>query len=264
MPNPMPLRSLAPLFLLVAAAPAFAFQPFVTDDTGTQGTGGNQLEFSFTRDRRSAPDTVDTTRTAGTVFTRGFTDTLDVFVQANRTAVHSTGTGLSASGGGNPSFGAKWRFYEDADSGVSLALRPEVFLPISAARERDRLGRGKTSHGVTLIATQEVPFGAIHANLFEGRDRYQDAETNPHSRTTRVSLAPVWDVTEKWKLGVDLGTETTSAGGVRTRTNVTSIGTVCSPNKDLDFALGVIRRADANGDSPATTNSLTAGVTWRF
>ena len=38
---------------------AFAFQPLITDDTGTQGEGGNQLEFSFNQDReKAAGDTV--------------------------------------------------------------------------------------------------------------------------------------------------------------------------------------------------------------
>jgi hypothetical protein len=35
---------------------ALAFQPLVTDDTGTQGAGGNQLEFSYSRFVEKEPD----------------------------------------------------------------------------------------------------------------------------------------------------------------------------------------------------------------
>lgn len=198
------------------------------------------------------------------MFTRGFADTLDVFVQANRTSIHSTGAGTNDSGSGNPSFGAKWRFYEGEENGFSLALKPEISLPVSAAKERAGLGTGRSSHSATFIATQEVPFGAVHANLFFGHDHYRDIEANPDARSWRASIAPVWDAAEKWKLGFDTGIEFVSTGGATTRTNFVEIGAIYSPDKDLDLALGVVRSADANGDARAATNSLTLGLTWRF
>jgi len=36
------------------SVPASAFQPLITDDTGTQGSGGNQLELSLNEDRAEA------------------------------------------------------------------------------------------------------------------------------------------------------------------------------------------------------------------
>ena len=39
------------LLLTVSAASSWAFQPLLTDDTGTQGLGENQLEVSFSDDR---------------------------------------------------------------------------------------------------------------------------------------------------------------------------------------------------------------------
>ena len=129
-------RLTAACALPFVAFPAFAFQPLITDDTGTQGSSGNQIEVSFTRDRASSPNDTARKHVLGAVFTRGVTDTLDLFLQANRTAVHSTSSGISSSGGGNPSFGAKWRFYEGEDNGLSFALKPEVLMPVSAARRR--------------------------------------------------------------------------------------------------------------------------------
>ena len=76
-------------------------------------------------------------------------------------------------------------------------------------------------------------------------------------------MAPVWDVNEQWKLALDLGTESTRDGGCTLRSNFVELGAIYSPDKDLDFALGVVRRAD--NDSPhTTTNTVTAGITWRF
>lgn len=74
---------------------------------------------------------------------------------------------------------------------------------------------------------------------------------------------PVWDIAERWKLAADLGTDTARGGGLRVRSNYLELGAIYSPNKDLDFAFGLIRTGD-NQSPKTTTNSPTAGVTWRF
>lgn len=56
----IPRRFLA-LLVGAAALPAAAFQPLVTDDTGTQGKNANQVELSCDRDRARAAG--ETTRT---------------------------------------------------------------------------------------------------------------------------------------------------------------------------------------------------------
>lgn len=257
------LTRIALLTLAALSPAAFAFQPLITDDTGTQGTGGNQIEFAINSDRAVSAGVGTTTDTLPAVYTRGLTDTLDVFFQANHTRIRSAAPGTGASGSGNPSFGAKWRFYENEESKTSLGLKPEIRLPVSAEKEAAGLGTGKTSTGLTLILTQELAFGALHANLASGRNRFSDTTANPNASTTRASLAPVWDVSENWKLALDVGTETEDAGGTKTRSNFYEIGVIFSPDKDLDFALGIVRRSD-NANPNTTTNSATLGVTWRF
>lgn len=90
--------------------PALAFQPLIADDTGTQGSGGNQLEFSFNEDRAKVAGSTDRTRTLPVVYTRGPTDTLDVFAGLSHARIDWSTPGDDASGAGNPAFGAKWRF----------------------------------------------------------------------------------------------------------------------------------------------------------
>lgn len=249
---------------LAPATSSHAFQPLFTDDTGTQGAGGNQLEFAYNRDAAKAAGETTTIRTLQAVYTRGITDAIDVFVQANHARIGSTDpTVASTSGGGNASFGAKWRFYENEKSKTSLGIKPEIRLPVSGGKEASGLGVGRTSYGLTAVLTQEVGFGAVHANVFAGRDRYRDSANNPNNSTFRFSFAPVWDVAEGWKLALDLGSQSDKAGGVRTRTGIVELGAIYSPNKDLDFAFGLIRRSD-NADPKTVTRSVTAGLTWRF
>ena len=260
-------RIAAQLALLTALAgfsvAGFAFQPLITDDTGTQGRGGNQLELSLNEDRTNAAGSIERLHTLPIVYTRGLTDTLDVFAGLSHSRIRSSTPGGDASGGGNPSFGVKWRFYEMEETGTGFAVKPEIFFPVSTGRERAGLGNGKTSGNLTLILTQEVPFGAIHVNAGVGRNRYRDTSNNPDTTRTRASIAPVWDLSGQWKLAFDLGTESAHAGGVSVRSNFAELGAVYSPRKDLDFALGIVRSSD-NENPRATKHTATAGIIWRF
>ena len=248
------------LLLASLSAPAFSFQPLITDDTGTQGSGGNQLEFAISEDRAKSAGQTERTRTLPAVYTRGLTDTIDVFAGISHVRIRG---GDDASGMGNPTLGAKWRFYENEDSKTSFAIKPEIAFPVSSGRENQGLGTGRTSGSLTLIMSQEVPFGAVHVNLGAGRDRYRDSQDQPDVRTQRASIAPVWDLSEQWKLAVDLGLESARADGQRVNTRFVELGAVYSPSKDVDLAFGVLRSSD--NESPKTrTDSVTAGVTWRF
>lgn len=253
----------AALALAGSAQSALAFQPLITDDTGTQGTGGNQLEFGMTEDKAVQGATTTKTRTVPLTYTRGVTDTLDLYVAGSSVRINSTNTAANAGGGGNPALGGKWRFYENEASKTSLGFKQEFRLPVSTDKERLSLGVGKTSFSSTVILTQEVPFGAVHANLWSSRDRYEDTAVNANATTTRFSVAPVWEVTEQFKLALDGGTETRRTDAASTRSRTLEVGAVYSPSKDLDFALGLIRKTD-NAAARTVTNSVTGGVTWRF
>jgi len=251
------------LCLAAHALPGLAFQPLITDDAGTQGTAANQLEISYNEDRAKTAGDLVRVQTLPFVYTRGLSETLDVFAATAYSRIRSSSAGQSGSGYGNPSVGAKWRFYENEESKSSLALKPEVIFPVSAGREDAGLGTGKTSGNLTAILTQEVPFGAVHVNAGVGHDRYRDTQSNPDTTTWRASLAPVWDVSEQWKLALDVGTESARAAARTTRASYAELGAIYSPSKDLDLALGCVRRAD-NASPRTTTDTATVGLTWRF
>jgi len=256
---------IALLVLSGISASAFAFQPLITDDTGTQGGGGNQFEFSLNSDRAEAAGKVDRLRSLPIAYTRGLSEALDVYAGLSyaRTRPDAGADADDTNGSGNPSLGAKWRFYENDRSKISFALKPEILFPVSSVRENAGLGTGRTSGSLTLILTQEVPFGAVHINAGMGRDRYRNTSNNPDATSTRASIAPVWNLGERWKLALDLGTESAHAAGTRVRSNFAELGAIYSPGRNLDFALGILRASD-NDDPGATTHTATAGVTWRY
>ncbi len=261
-----PRRLLAQVAPIVVAGFSFqvlAFQPLITDDTGTQGADGNQLEFSFNEDRATAAGDTVRVQTIPVVYTRGLSETVDGYAGIGFSRILSSAPGLDRSGYGNSALGAKWRFYDDIEGGTSFALKPEIIFPVIERLENAGLGTGKPSANLTLILTQTVSFGAIHINAGIARDRFRNALNNPDATTTRASMAPVWDVNEQWKLALDLGTESTRGAGTALRSNFVELCAIYSPDKDLDFDFGIVRRAD--NDSPkTTTQTASIGMTWRF
>jgi hypothetical protein len=251
------------LGLALISSQVFALQPLITDDTGTQGEGGNQAEVSFNHDRSKAGGAVDRLQSLPVVYTRGVTETLDVYVGTSYASLRGDDGRGTTSGMGSPSLGAKWRFFDDEESKTSLAIKPELVFPVSERREDGGLGVGKTSANLTLILSQELPFGALHVNAGVGRDRFRNTQENPDATTRRFSLAPVWDVAEQWKLALDMGVESARAAGRTVHSKFAEIGAIYSPHKDVDLALGVIRAND-NESPRTTTDSVSVGATFRF
>jgi hypothetical protein len=251
---------------LIAAAgaislPALAFQPLITDDTGTQGAGGNQLEAGYSRVAIGA----DRERSAGFAFTRGITDALDGFVETAHVGTEPAG-GPVTSGWSNVALGAKWRFLECGECQYSVAFKPVVVLPVGQQDETDGLGSGKISWEATLIGTMEFGWGALHANALIGRERFKDQANGPDADNWQLSLAPAVQLGEQWLVAADLGvgeSEATDGSGT-TETTFAEIGTVFAPNEDLELALGVIRARSELAGVRAYATEITAGVTWRF
>jgi len=259
-----PLRPcIAALLLATLSGATLAFQPLITDDTGTQGQGGKQIEIAYVDEQASLAGDTTRTRTLPLVYTWGASDTLDVYLGIVPTQIRSSIPGVDTGGLGNTALGAKWRFWERADGGTSVAIKPEIRLPVGAGQEAAGLGAGMTSYGLTLILTQELPFGAIHFNLGKGRDLFLDPDANPHATTLHVSMAPVWNLSAQWKLALGLGREFVSTEGDTTNTRFVQIGAIYSPSKDIDIALGVLRNTD-DALPQTTTTTATLGLTWRF
>ncbi|WP_295538293.1 transporter [uncultured Pseudacidovorax sp.] len=254
-----PVR-LALLPLAGACLPALALQPLVTDDTGTQGAGAQQIELSLSRTAsRSGPSRSVASALAPT-YTYGVVDALDVY--ASQPFLHNRSEGLGTSGWGNAAIGAKWRFYENEGTGTSLGIKPELQAQVGEGREGRGLGTGRTSGQLSLLASQQLPFGALHLNYAWGRQRMRDPEATATGR--RLSAALVWKLDDAWSLVGDLGVQRLhDRGGQRQRSGFAELGIIHALSPQWDIALGVIGSRDrATPANRATTG--TVGLTGRF
>jgi hypothetical protein len=256
-PNPLAHIALIGAIGLAGMLPAsaLAYHPLVTDDTGTQGLSGNQLEIGYDYAHSKTAGVTDIGREVPFTYTRGLTDSLDAFAGIARQTAPGDGWG-------NVGVGAKWRFYEDDAAKFSMAVKPEIVLPISRAKEAAGFGNGKASYGLTLIATKETDFGELHFNLAVERSNYADTVTFTDRRNLyRISVAPVWAVAEKWKLALDLGLQTNPDPAEKSRMGYVELGMVYCPSENLDLSLGITRDVM---DGPVQSTSASFGLTWRF
>jgi hypothetical protein len=242
---------------------ACAFQPLVTDDTGTQGAGGNQIEAAYHRTVDDAPGMRTVTHDVRPVYTLGITDALDLHVGFSYQKIVPPVPDRSEGGWSNTVLGAKWRFYEDETSKLSFALKPELGLPVSKSREARGLGTAGMTYGAGLLMTKATGFGAVHANLSVERVSHADGALDAGERRTRyrASVAPVWDVAQDWKLALDAGVVTNPDRVARSTLGYVELGAIYAPQKDLELALGILRNLR---DGNAASTQVTAGLTWRF
>lgn len=259
----MKLSSTPFAFIALLPASASAFQPLVTDDTGTQGAGGNQIEAAYNRTVDKAPGATIVTHEVPLVFTRGVTDALDLYAGIGYQRIAPAAPATVERGWSNSALGAKWRFHEDAAGKLSFALKSEARFPVSEEKEARGLGTARASYGIVLLMTQETGFGAVHANLAADRVTYSNDVLNSVERRTlyRLSLAPVWDAAEGWKVAFDAGLITNPDRTAKARMGYVELGAIYSPGKDLDLAAGIVRNIM---DGVAHTTQATAGLTWRF
>jgi len=147
--------------------------PMVTDDTDTPGDGnweinlGMHSEFGGGEHRIEAP-TID--------INRGFGDTLQLtyevpyaFVKVNDDA---SGGSRTANGFGDSIFGAKYRFYDNKDTGLSFAIYPQ--LEFRTPGSSKIVSENATGVILPVMMTKEFEHFAIGANLgaeFSGGDQ---------------------------------------------------------------------------------------------
>lgn len=247
-----PFRLTLPTYLLLTAN-AWAYQPLVTDDTGTQGAGGNQLEFAWMHASEKTAGISTRTDSLPMVYTRGLSETLDVAF--GLPWVSSNASGHTESGTGGLSIAAKWRFYEE-EKGWSLALKPQVDFAVSANKEANGLGNHGTTYGATLIATTETGFGEFHINA--GLSHFNGKGGNTDENSRFISVAPVFKVTDNTKVALDLGLDRTAGD----TSYFILLGLVHSPRDTLDLAAGLQKTFSVAGSDNVWTGIV--GVTWRF
>jgi hypothetical protein len=187
------------MIIVFPTLPAFALHPLITDDTGTQGKGGVEVEMGFEHDHDdfrwidSNPESIlSSTLTGqssfGNVLSRddinigtltvayGIIDNLDVIiglpyfhVKTKERRLYYTGPmqGLTykststSSGLSDVNTEFKWKFYEYKV--ISLALKPGVIFPVGDSYRG--LGAGRFGGYAYFISTVDLTPVLIHLNL---------------------------------------------------------------------------------------------------
>ncbi|MFY7871494.1 MAG: hypothetical protein ACOVQL_03865 [Limnohabitans sp.] len=253
------MRKFSFLWSVMLALPlqAGAMQPLITDDTATQGPWRHQLELSLAHEREY-PGRM---RELGMTYTFGLSERVDVFA----TAAHqrTTGTGPLLQGWTPGSLGAKWRLLEIESARTSFALKPVIRLPVSTGREQQGWGPGRVSGNLALIVSREMAWGDLHFNLASGRDRFRPGSGQPEATVRSLSVAPVWTLSEHWKLAADLGLEQVRSAEGPKRTRWMEWALIHQHSPESEWALGWIRSTPLERPG-VTASTLNAGWTWRF
>lgn len=262
-----PMLGALALASTTSLAPAHAFFPFVTDDTGTQGAGGNQIEVNYEFVKEYADEIDLEGRVIGTGsgtvnafpagYTYGVTDNLDVFVGVARQT--------SPSGWLNSEIGAKWVFAGDQTSGWSAAIKPTLLLPVSKRMQDRGLGNAKTNIGLTLVTSYMAADHELHLNLDYTSNNYALTDESEEQRKSlwRISAAPVYVINDRWKAGIDVGFETNPTYSSHYQA-FGEVGLSYAPMENLQIGLGVIGATVLNSPDKGWSWAVTTGVAYQF
>lgn len=245
------VSAIAVLMLGLWVGTAFAAHPLVSEDTGTQGPGGNQIELNSDWSK----DAGKTTGTAAFTYTRGLTETVDVFMNVPNTWKSPAG---ESTGMGDTSLGAKWRVFEN--DGFSLGVKPE--WRFATGDENKGLGNGKDSYAMTLMGQIEAGDFTFLLNYGTTRNRFQLQSDQDDKRKTvnRFSVAMLYGLTDRMTVFVDTGRSDAADKVDATKPKFMLLGAIYSLTDDLDLDIGYKKGLN---DSEIDTQ-WGVGATWRF
>lgn len=253
---------------LTFGSPVKAYFPLITDDTGTQGRGGHQLEFTYVHARDSADVFDDNGRVIDSplgmsnafpiTYTYGLTDDLDVFVGV----VPQTGP---VAGWQNTGLGLKWTLAGDQEAGWSFAVRPSVLFPVSRQQQSKGLGNAATNWGVNLIGSYVAESHELHLNASYSSNRYaQILDGEPQRKDLwSVSAAPVLVLNPQWKLALDMGLQTNPAYN-SSYVAFGEVALIYAPLKNLQVGIGLLGSAALSAKDNSHGLAVLGGVTWQF
>jgi len=220
----------AAVLLLACADAARAAHPLLTEDTGTQGRGNWQLEFTWDQERTAIAGGHEKVDGLGLVLSYGPTDTVDLIIGLPYARVRADGD-PTVRGMGDVELAAKWRFWER--DGLSLALRPGATF--ATGNEDKGLGSGEVSPGLLGILSYEFDPWALHLHLGYTHNRNVHDERRD---ITEQSIAVVRQIGERLQFVADVSRETNPDRDSDTAIATAVAGLVWSVSEDFDLDVG--------------------------
>lgn len=235
-------RSFAFLALLLLSRNAYSAHPLNTEDTGTQGSGGWQLELNGERNRDEGVRGAQ----ALTVLSYGVAENLDV-----QAGLPWQDLG-DERGIGDALVAIKWRFWEQGP--FSLGTRAGFLFP--TADEQRGLGNGKTNFAALLIGSYEGERWLFHAHA-----GYRDNRNTLGNRAslTELSAAVLYKLTEQIRPLLDVSRLTNPDPASDQALQNVVLGVIWQATKQLDLDAGL-----RFGNQPAIDRALMLGVTLRW
>lgn len=199
----------------LAAMPAHAAHPLITEDTATQGAGRHQLEVFGEQSRAGGRRDELTTG----VLSYGAAQAADVQLSLP----------VPRNGVGDVALDLKWRFFErDA---LSVALKPGLTLP--TGDESAGRGTGRATWGSLLIVSYAPGAFALHGHLGYRRNENKLGE---RGSLRQLAAAATYRVAHVRFVG-ELTRETNPAPGGR-GVRYATLGAIWSMRRDVDLDLG--------------------------
>ncbi len=193
--------------LLFVSTMAWAGHPLITDDTGTQGKGGFQLEVTGQYD--TDKETVGGVSTeskgvqAATTLSYGLIETADLVLGIPYRWAEIKADGVTTydeKGVSDMTLDLKWRFFES--QGLSLAIKPGLRFP--TGNDAKGLGTGRTGYQAFLLGSLEAAPWAFHSNLgYIGNESKADEEKH----LWHASLAATYEILKGLTIVGNVGAE---------------------------------------------------------
>lgn len=234
-------------FFLVFASTAHAAHPLVSDDTGTQGVGGYQVEVNTDWLR----DAGVKTRTATATLTRGMTETIDLYLDTPYAL--SQPTGFNDIG-----LGLKWRLFES--NGLSVGLKPE--LSIATGNQEKQLGDGRSGGALTVLTQYELGAWTWLFNLGTELHRYSSASSQDEYRRyiNKASVGFTYQLDEQWLFVMDSGIQSHASKTEKKDPRFALVGLIYSLSEDAELDVGYKKALN----STETDRQWGLGLTYRF
>jgi outer membrane putative beta-barrel porin/alpha-amylase len=235
------------VLLLGLRMEAHAAHPLITEDTGTQGKGGRQVEVNaeWTRDDFGGVR-VKGLQPAATL-SYGFAESADMQFTLPYLRQRPGNSGVL-----DAALDVKWRFFENGP--VAFGVKPGITVP--TGDDASGFGSGRVTWGSLLILSYDAERWAFHSHAGYRRHR----NTNGMRESLRHLSAAVWLKTSAaMRLVADLSADTNPHPASDRTIRQTVFGLIYSLGKDFDLDAGVRR-----GNEPAVDRALLCGLTYRW